>query len=1241
MEPGVIPNSTQPQLTPFMKKQPLSNRRGVALVLVIAFLALLTGMIVAFLSTVSTETQVSKRAAAGTRGRELIDTVNALVMGQIREATSQGQQVAWASQPGMIRTYGTASGGASQSPLRYYKLYSAQNLVWSQAGGTPFDPTADVPATWAENDALYTDLNRPVITLSGVKRYPIVQPPPTESTSSTPVGLTITTPAGSDATINTAPMPVRWVYVLRDGRITSPTQSTPSSGNGKGDTVTWEPGSPDAPTETNPIVGRVAFWTDDETSKININTAAGDHWAEDSTLEASTFWDVPRFFTNFDKQTLANFQPAQREYQRFPGHPATTYLSAAFPNLSRGDINQIASRIQTGGSLGGTTLANEPIPLDADRLYAYEDELIFDNERGSSVITPAELEQSRFLITANSRAPEVNLFNQPRIAIWPVNASNTPQYRTAFDRLIAFCSQVNGLPYFFARSKAYSPVADYDEQLRNQALYAYLQKATAEPVPGYGGSFLSKYGADRDQILTEIFDYIRSTNLFDDLLEPEPYAYPTKGNQFTSRRTSTTGVDPGHGQVAPITIGTTMGFGRMYTLSEIGLQFICTADGNEAADANPKSNVATNKTLGGTVLPVNRKRIEAMLLLESFSPMHGWTAIYPDMQIRIRGLEQFSVGGEALNFPADGTVRSLASTGSYYHGRAWGATASPRYWLLSRKVPARGIMPADSSLSNSNSYPFVSIPVTINSSTQTMAFKGGELTIDIYSGRNSSQQPENLVQTLKVKFPSGNFPIPNLVKTGTDAGPPSSNGTESAPATTPQNWWSFSANGAIPGFAGRVNNANKNPGSDGKPLAGSIIRRDEDVVRTVQVSHGDYRLSAASKEVSADVFTPHRYYNDSSKRMAHTFSEASNMRYMQGSDGTGKLVSAASYDSARLPDIPYNETRANALGDWDNGVSVTCDGPYINKPDEGNNLRTSGTGIPYYDTNWSQENPGPTFFSPNRLLPSAAMFGSLPTGLVAGTPWQTLLFRPDPTNTHPGLASPKDHLLLDLFWMPVVEPYAISEPFSTAGKINMNYQIMPFTYIDRSTGLRALLRSERVTAIPTTAGTAYKSGSGAPQSYRYPIDADETLKQFKERFDDKDLFRSASEICDLYLVPEGSQLSNMPAYWTSNALTGDNVREHPYATLYPRLTTKSNTYRVHYRVQALNQVTRSRGSSVEAWASWEEGKDRVIAENRGSSIIERYVDPADPNLPDFATAGGNLDPYYRFRILSTTKFGPK
>jgi hypothetical protein len=31
---------------------------------------------------------------------------------------------------------------------------------------------------------------------------------------------------------------------------------------------------------SNPVVGRVAYWTDDETNKVNLNTAAGgDYWS--------------------------------------------------------------------------------------------------------------------------------------------------------------------------------------------------------------------------------------------------------------------------------------------------------------------------------------------------------------------------------------------------------------------------------------------------------------------------------------------------------------------------------------------------------------------------------------------------------------------------------------------------------------------------------------------------------------------------------------------------------------------------------------------------------------------------------------------------------------------------------------------------------------------------------------------------------------------------------------------------
>ena len=69
------------------------------------------------------------------------------------------------------------------------------------------------------------------------------------------------------------------------------------------------------------------------------------------------------------------------------------------------------------------------------------------------------------------------------------------------------------------------------------------------------------------------------------------------------------------------------------------------------------------------------------------------------------------------------------------------------------------------------------------------------------------------------------------------------------------------------------------------------------------------------------------------------------------------------------------------------------------------------------------------------------MFGSLPTQTLDGRPWQTLLFRPaaEPVATpHPGSLPPHDHYLLDFFHMPIVEPYAISEPFSTAGKVNLD-----------------------------------------------------------------------------------------------------------------------------------------------------------------------------------------------------------
>ena len=108
--------------------------------------------------------------------------------------------------------------------------------------------------------------------------------------------------------------------------------------------------------------------------------------------------------------------------------------------------------------------------------------------------------------------------------------------------------------------------------------------------------------------------------------------------------------------------------------------------------------------------------------------------------------------------------------------------------------------------------------------------------------------------------------------------------------------------------------------------------------------------------------------------------------------------------------------------------------------------------------------------------------------------------------------------MLDLFWMPVVEPYAISEPFSTAGKINMNHQIMPFSYIQRATGLHAALRSVRVAALPheiawcKDAPTTGANAAQLDECYKswqnwlkydtvYEVNAEETMKGFQQRFD--------------------------------------------------------------------------------------------------------------------------------------------
>jgi uncharacterized protein (TIGR02600 family) len=200
----------------------------------------------------------------------------------------------------------------------------------------------------------------------------------------------------------------------------------------------------------------------------------------------------------------------------------------------------------------------------------------------------------------------------------------------------------------------------------------------------------------------------------------------------------------------------------------------------------------------------------------------------------------------------------------------------------------------------------------------------------------------------------------------------------------------------------------------------------------------------------------------------------------------------------------------------------------------------------------------------------------------------------------------------------------------------MNYAIAPFNYITRKTGMAALLRSEKIPAIATSVAGTYKSSNATTTtSTRLNLDINETLKQWDDKFAANELFVSPSQVCDQHLVPVGQTIAGMPAYWTTNALTGDNSRERPYTNLLGRLTTKSNTFTVHFRVQVLKK------SPATPADQWVEGRDTVASEYRGSTLIERYIDPNNTSIPDFATATtANIDDYYRFRVIQTRRFAP-
>jgi uncharacterized protein (TIGR02600 family) len=1247
-------------------------RSSATLIIVLASLALVMILLVAFLQTISFQSGSSQSASTLAREKMLADTAAALVIGQIEQASTQADQ-AWISQP----TYGVS---ATRQPTACYKLYSTasvSNLV-DTSGNLDFF-TNDIPSDWnsTAKSSLYTDLNEPAQTSSGQTIYPILDPLATNLT-----GISID--AGS-----TVQMPVAWLYELQDG-----TLGPASSG-----------------TIANPIVARLAFWTDDDTSKINLNTA-GD----------GTGWNTPHANSTDDVVWSTN-QPAMGEYSSYPGHPATTSLASVLgTNYSPQQLLALTPRYAWGGSEFGTqtTTPGEIVPPKADRLYPTLDEFCFsssqtaEGQRQTNAVSASQIEIAQFVLTAHSQAPETTLLGEPRIAIWPVADSTTataPRI-TAADSAITNAATV-GLgttsirSYYFQRNNPLSTNDDFNPSQTSSSpatasnLQLFNDLVTARgnaSLPGYGTSFANKYtGASWTQLMLEVTDFIHGLNAVDP--SPAPFVPFAPSNA--------SGL--GRGFVEPLTYQygagasavTLRGLGRCPTLSSLTLVFYVSGFGFSAQsklapiDFDGMSNSQAASAWNQYFLPgssswknVTSELVRCFVVPCTYQPGCGYPEVSDACKIQINGLNNMKVSceGSASNFgfAASATSPILgAPLQTLAADRAWGGNDGPLVWREIGDSLASG---------GTATYPFAgasgtsgawSIPITVTSTASPPAvnfsWTSATMTFAALNGVTVVIQDDtgNPLQTLSINLPTFSVHAPTNIGECDHA-------DGSTPATANAGWITNTSSAVLPCYYMSLRNrllATQNNRA--------MMIQPGDVSRGIDATT-DWRVVGGLVNVPATTFVARLSYSSNGSNSQ----DGSSVHNLHFADGTA-IYGAVGYTTLVAPNVPVPTTTpvswnnwingtpihyawtngppssvattdtaksvsmsTNSIvpGDWDTGPGFAPDGALIDLPDAGTSVAPATA---YFSLAGGLTN-APTQRTPNALVPSPVIFGSLPAGInptnpAASQPWRTLLFCPYPAaNTsstpyafHPGAASPPDYLILDNFWMPTVEPYAISGCMTTAGKINLNDQIAPFTWLHRNTALHALLTDLRIPAIPDAAAAQYKTAGTPLTSIWKTVNEDATIAQIENRFaaGSVDAYLSESEICAVPLVPNGvpgitatsSVAANQTAlqsFWNGNAapggLTGDNLRELPYAQLYSRLTARSNSYTVHLRVQVLKKLTSDPHQNV-----WNEGTDLVIGEWRGSYEIERYLDPAAPA----PVAGQSLGPY-KFRIISARQFAP-
>jgi hypothetical protein len=413
-------------------------RRGVALVIALSFIVLVAILVVGLSESVRTERSAVRTHLERQRAQMLSQQGIDLVMARLQQFTVDAPQAEneteaqfdarirhWISQPGRLLI-------ADPQDERQPKRIASEVLLSS---GLPSPTLLD--GSHPSPDFAPPNLNEPLLL--------------------DPATHLITEEFAAD-TNATVKMPLRWVYVRKDGSL----DRRSALANDE-----WED-TPDTTILQNPIIGRFAFWADDEGTKVNANLA----WTRDPAR---------------------NTNP--------PGHPTRIDLRA-LPGFTPEMANNLHSFVTTNNYVDVIRFFNTP--FDARHATGRDLDLL------------AVLDRNRFNLTHYNHDPDTTYFARPRMVL--TTRPQSARGRPFLDILLEpeDLSADTGLVKNIDSNKLGHVIENLVEN--------YLKRDDWPITDAPGASLQSKYYGNKKERLAQlalnIIDYVRSAESSKPLVEP-------------------------------------------------------------------------------------------------------------------------------------------------------------------------------------------------------------------------------------------------------------------------------------------------------------------------------------------------------------------------------------------------------------------------------------------------------------------------------------------------------------------------------------------------------------------------------------------------------------------------------------------------------------------------------------------------------------------------------------------------